>query len=306
MTPILGIRFQVGEDTPIDPDRQIAGTTRECGGIHVAQYLPRLTVVLGPMYCRALLLILSALTIACEGSSPAQDYADAGSAPEADADAGSDCETKTFYADFDGDGFGSPDLIAVDCEAPLRFVENDSDCNDGDALSHPEAAELCDGLDNDCNSETVETCPALCAPQNSDAGGIYLYCGLTLSHADSDAFCAEQGMHLARVDDQAEQAYLSSQRVVAFGGKPAVWIGGSDRTTEDAWLWQDGTHYWQGRSGGSSVEGSFSYWANGEPNDDGTEDCMGMLDNSSGSWNDFECGDRGRFICEREGLLPPS
>jgi hypothetical protein len=75
-----------------------------------------------------------------------------------------------------------------------------------------------------------------------------------------------------------------------------TWIGGSDSATEDRWLWADGRHFWQGRSGGSVQGGLFARWGGGEPNDDGTEDCAVMR--SDGAWNDTECGNGNATVCE--------
>ncbi|MEC7986235.1 MAG: putative metal-binding motif-containing protein [Myxococcota bacterium] len=57
-----------------------------------------------------------------------------------------------FYADGDFDGFGNPVLTTMACEVPDGFVSNGSDCDDGDANSYPGAEELCDLVDNNCNS----------------------------------------------------------------------------------------------------------------------------------------------------------
>jgi hypothetical protein len=59
---------------------------------------------------------------------------------------------ETFYVDADADGFGSPDIYIQACSAPQGFISNGSDCDDTDATSHPGAAEICDLVDNDCNS----------------------------------------------------------------------------------------------------------------------------------------------------------
>ncbi len=58
-----------------------------------------------------------------------------------------------FYLDNDADGFGSPDLSLTleSCAPPIGYVENRLDCNDADAGVNPQALEVCDNRDNDCN-----------------------------------------------------------------------------------------------------------------------------------------------------------
>ena len=59
---------------------------------------------------------------------------------------------QTFYADSDGDGFGDPDSSADSCSQPLNMVSDDSDCDDGEFNVNPDSTEICDGLDNDCDT----------------------------------------------------------------------------------------------------------------------------------------------------------
>jgi hypothetical protein len=57
-----------------------------------------------------------------------------------------------FFADGDGDGFGNPELgVSTSCVAPAGHVADDTDCDDSNAAVSPGAAEVCDGLDNDCD-----------------------------------------------------------------------------------------------------------------------------------------------------------
>ncbi len=58
--------------------------------------------------------------------------------------------TSTFYQDFDADTFGNTDSTVAACEAPVGYVVDNTDCNDTSSVSYPSAAEICDGLDNDC------------------------------------------------------------------------------------------------------------------------------------------------------------
>ena len=70
-----------------------------------------------------------------------------------DADTGLDLSTaETWYGDADGDGFGDPDLTTTACEAPSGYGADAGDCDDADAATHPDATEVCDERDNDCDS----------------------------------------------------------------------------------------------------------------------------------------------------------
>ena len=64
--------------------------------------------------------------------------------------------TTTFFADDDGDGFGSSANTITACEIPDEYVDNDTDCNDDNNDVFPDAPEQCDGLDNDCDESIDE------------------------------------------------------------------------------------------------------------------------------------------------------
>jgi hypothetical protein len=58
----------------------------------------------------------------------------------------------TFYADADADTYGDPDATVAACVEPPGYVTNDGDCNDASAGIHPGATEVCNGLDDDCDT----------------------------------------------------------------------------------------------------------------------------------------------------------
>ncbi len=71
-----------------------------------------------------------------------------------DDDAGLDSGTATsWHADLDDDGFGDAEDIVVSCEAPLHYVEDAQDCDGSDAAINPDATEVCDAVDNDCDGD---------------------------------------------------------------------------------------------------------------------------------------------------------
>lgn len=67
----------------------------------------------------------------------------------------------TFYFDGDGDGYGDDATAVLNCFNPGGYVEISGDCNDGNSNAHPNATEICDGVDNDCNQQIDEN---LCCP----------------------------------------------------------------------------------------------------------------------------------------------
>ena len=56
-----------------------------------------------------------------------------------------------LFEDFDADGFGNMDSPVELCTQMEGYVFNSEDCDDSDSQSFPNADEICDGSDNDCN-----------------------------------------------------------------------------------------------------------------------------------------------------------
>jgi hypothetical protein len=63
-----------------------------------------------------------------------------------------------FCRDADGDAYGDPADSVVTEVPPPGYVQNCADCNDYNPDIYPGAPELCDGLDNDCDSIVDEGC----------------------------------------------------------------------------------------------------------------------------------------------------
>ena len=100
-------------------------------------------------------------------------------------------DVATWYADADGDGYGSPDSSTTACEAPSGYTQDSTDCDDTTAAVSPEAEEICsDGLDNNCDG-TPNDCSLSGEIVLSKADGVLLgesrfdYAGLSIdAHGD--------------------------------------------------------------------------------------------------------------------------
>ena len=58
----------------------------------------------------------------------------------------------TYYLDADGDGFGNPSITQSACAAPSGYVTNANDCNDSNSFVYPGSVEICNGVDDDCDT----------------------------------------------------------------------------------------------------------------------------------------------------------
>ncbi len=99
-----------------------------------------------------------------------------------------DCDPSTVGVDRDGDGY----VNMAHCNG--RNCGND--CNDSDASIHPSAAEVCDGIDNNCDTNIDDVGSSIWYPDNDHdlfgaSGGGTLACQNTkpAGHVDNNYDC---------------------------------------------------------------------------------------------------------------------
>ena len=66
---------------------------------------------------------------------------------------GNAVDAPIWWADADGDTYGSSEVYQYACVLPIGYTANRFDCNDSDADVKPNAIEICDFVDNDCNGK---------------------------------------------------------------------------------------------------------------------------------------------------------
>jgi hypothetical protein len=100
----------------------------------------------------------------------------------------------TYYTDSDGDGFGDVDASMVSCTDPgSGYATNGEDCDDSQAGISPEASEVCDGVDQDCDGTADNGLPAVTYYTDSDGDGFGDADSSTVACADPGSGYATDG-----------------------------------------------------------------------------------------------------------------
>jgi len=110
--------------------------------------------------------------------------------------------TTLWYTDTDGDTYGDPGSSPIaSCSSITGYASNNTDCDDNDPDTYPGAPELCDGIDNDCNTtipaneidsdgDTYSPCEGDCDDNdNTEFPGQTWYLGVD---GDSDGYFGSQ------------------------------------------------------------------------------------------------------------------
>ncbi|MBI2668471.1 putative metal-binding motif-containing protein, partial [Candidatus Woesearchaeota archaeon] len=94
------------------------------------------------------------------------------------------------YKDNDGDGYGNPGGLENLCNNQTEgYVKNKEDCNDNNSDINPTALELCNGIDDNCDSSTDESLTQDCSNSCGEGyktcvNGNYVNCTAPLPGAE--------------------------------------------------------------------------------------------------------------------------
>ena len=105
----------------------------------------------------------------CSGGVPGDTCTPGTGSPEVCDGIDNNCDGQTdegfplnrYTLDFDNDTYGDNDTSVYACAEPDGYIPDNGsvyDCNDMNSAVHPGAAELCNGIDDNCNGQTDEGC----------------------------------------------------------------------------------------------------------------------------------------------------
>lgn len=138
-----------------------------------------------------------------------------------------------LYFDLDGDGYGDPANESFRCLPTEFLVEDNTDCDDTDALVYPLAVEICDGQYNNCSDNSYVATSAPSDELDDDADG-YVDCtdfdtvnwkgpqtvvgGLDCDDTDASRYPTAQEI-CDGVDNDCDEATLEDGMVYRINGQ---------------------------------------------------------------------------------------
>ena len=205
------------------------------------------------------------------------------------------CVPLEWFFDIDKDGYGGP-MSTEKCEAPGPDYYLDSrDCDDTNPKINPDATEMCDSVDNDCDggideypANAMEACDGCTAVPGLN-GTYYYLCDLPQRTWDEARTKCKTLLGDLVIINDADEFKLVSEAA----GLQLRWLMGlTDSASEGQFVWVDN----------SPLDPDLAAWAQGEPNNTdidvpGPANCATI---GAFLWRDQSCIDISPIICEAQ------
>jgi len=147
--------------------------------------------------------------------------------------------TIAWYDDADGDGFGGGTIVLFNCYGAAGLVEGGEDCDDTNGDIHPDATEVCDAADNNCDGDIDEGLQDTWY-EDADDDGFGIWDSTVMDCDEVDGFSLEAG----DCNDDDETIYPGADEVegdaidqdcdgVADGANDGVNSGGGGKGKDD-------------------------------------------------------------------------
>jgi len=123
---------------------------------------------------------------------------------------------------------------------------------------------------------------------SADSAAEYLFEKSPMTWGQADARCKRWGGRLVTVKNAAQNAYILKE--LKRRGMKQSWTGLNDNAHEGKFVWLYGntcSHY--------------KNWHHGEPNGKRSENCMELIPQWNGHWNDVSCNARRTSVCHKVG-----
>ncbi|XP_052770813.1 perlucin-like [Mya arenaria] len=115
----------------------------------------------------------------------------------------------------------------------------------------------------------------------------YYHAAVEMNWEGARQHCQSKSGTLAAITSVEENAAILSW-LAAKSAPFFAWIGGNDMIVDGTWKWETGEAF------------VFQGWSNGEPNGNGSENCLTVL-SVTGGWTDYDCSlTLSDSVCEKD------
>uniref|UniRef100_A0A8C5WA99 Mannose receptor C-type 2 n=1 Tax=Leptobrachium leishanense TaxID=445787 RepID=A0A8C5WA99_9ANUR len=109
-----------------------------------------------------------------------------------------------------------------------------------------------------------------------------------LSWREAWTSCRQQDAHLLSINEMHEQSYING---LLTGYSSTLWMGLNDMDTNGVWQWSDGSPL------------KFLNWENEQPSNSNDENCAVIRTETSGAWQNRNCGNALPYVCKKNSTL---